>query len=516
MLTNRDSEGHDEDAAAAAANALPLPHAELLPPREYAAEAASTLPLQHAEQEVAQLAQPHVTSCVRYIHEHQSSADDLRSQLPQPTFVVMRQDSHTGSYWISQLLATQSLAIFFETDGKCRSLGERPVEGPTCSSHLQKLVETGCSCRGVRIGHPIETVRYCGQQLFEGKLTPLREPECTDRSANCQGVGIVGVGPASGDDEILPWACEDEQPPLTHKRGASDIGRKQKSCWCKAAFPAIQLLTLERDNLMKRSISFFKELCTDAQRRRGVRPELVAAMDNHKGVTTERSGQLRPSSPPAVFLTFHPTILIERFRASMRQKLDLIEWTAPYSIVYAAHYEDFQLDPVGQTRRLLAALGIRRFDEARLHALVRTNKSAPEDLRDLLLNFDEIERAVAAQLGDCAWRQLVSVGPERFSPCADKPEAWRRALGGRGLESALTMPIVQLRILHCRATGRLCESNAQLCGLDDWANEAVQSRCFNQSAAQLPCNDVEATQCGLAMARSPGKLEAYVYMHLPL
>jgi len=492
----------------------------------------------------------------------------------------MRQDSHTGSYWISQLLATQSLAIFFETDGKCRSLGERPVEGPTCSSHLQKLVETGCSCRGVRIGHPIETVRYCGQQLFEGKLTPLREPECTDRSANCQGVGIVGVGPASGDDEILPWACEDEQPPLTHKRGASDIGRKQKSCWCKAAFPAIQLLTLERDNLMKRSISFFKELCTDAQRRRGARPELVhrstsedwgwsgvdflragrhpswaerreacanpsaecrvpsadflrgcgplrhppgrrrvpqvAAMDNHKGVTTERSGQLRPSSPPAVFLTFHPTILIERFRASMRQKLDLIEWTAPYSIVYAAHYEDFQLDPAGQTRRLLAALGIRRFDEARLHALVRTNKSAPEDLRDLLLNFDEIERAVAAQLGDCAWRQLVSVGPERFSPCADKPEAWRRALGGRGLESALTMPIVQLRILHCRATGRLCESNAQLCGLDDWANEAVQSRCFNQSAAQLPCNDVEATQCGLAMARSPGKLEAYVYMHLPL
>ena len=59
-----------------------------------------------------------------------------------PAFYVLRSSGHVGSRWLSELLATQDLAFFFEFPGRCSS---RYPDRSNAS--LQEIFRLACACR---------------------------------------------------------------------------------------------------------------------------------------------------------------------------------------------------------------------------------------------------------------------------------------------------------------------------------------------------------------------------------
>ena len=91
------------------------------------------------------------------------------------------------------------------------------------------------------------------------------------------------------------------------------------------------------------------------------------------------------------------------------------------------YYEDLQRDPAAVLSGLAAHLGVR-------YAADQTGglrKSTPDNLRRLIVNFDELEAALAPY--PCLQRMLLAPGPMRFDdPCVSNgPERCSKSLQPR-------------------------------------------------------------------------------------
>jgi len=129
---------------------------------------------------------------------------------------------------------------------------------------------------------------------------------------------------------------------------------------------------------------------------------------------TNRSLPTPFSAPPSTnFLWAEPSVMLSRALSSLRERRDMRAAVARYFGRADAelHYETLQAEPERQVRGLLAAVGAGPLDAPALRrsALV---KSSPEDLRNVLLNFDEIRDSFRPW--ECLLKMLRSSTPQHF------------------------------------------------------------------------------------------------------
>lgn len=121
---------------------------------------------------------------------------------------MARQDTHVGSYWISELLGTQNISVFFQFSGVCQG-APRDANGEA----IRRLVAAGCACLHVPMAERKRA--YCSGR-------------CTRATSDCRAVVLMGQG----------W-----QNAAALSQGGT------------------QLLTLERHNVVKHAVSQLKNRC---------------------------------------------------------------------------------------------------------------------------------------------------------------------------------------------------------------------------------------------------------------
>lgn len=131
---------------------------------------------------------------------------------PHPRVVIIRQDTHTGSFWLADLLARHNFSVFFQFAGSC-PVGNHSSQESRADVVLRALAN-GCGCM-----HAHARVRaFCHTGCTTG--TPPLE---------CKGTVVL----------------------MSDLSLASELRRKHR----------VELITWERDNVAKRAISALKDAC---------------------------------------------------------------------------------------------------------------------------------------------------------------------------------------------------------------------------------------------------------------
>ena len=266
--------------------------------------------------------------------------------------------------------------------------------------------------------------------------------------------------------------------------------------------PRLKLVTLERDNSAKRAFSELKNLAADAQALRGLNG--TAHMQNHAKVT------IRSEGDAAVRQLYEcdQGIFIWLLRNSVGRRAFLARDVVArgLDVAYRAHYEDFQRKPTEEARRLLRAVGVSTpaedlspasaEDAQRPPSAVKTVKSASEDLRSQILNFDAVSRAVLAQW-PCVHPQLVASGPARFALCERPPRARLAEVERDGAGFIRS----RVRIIECNASS-CAFALEQACSFKD--NALNRARC-TRFAAREACGEDDRRRCVEVAARRMGR-----------
>ena len=293
--------------------------------------------------------------------------------LPLPILLV-RQDTHVGSLWITKLLeAQQQVSAFFQFDGgQC----SRPRQPPRPRGTPQ-LFEEGCGCQGAHAGDKSSSVK-AGHLSKEDAFC---HGQCTAPPAGAPCKAVLAMADTPRAREILQRTRFTAPP---------------------------RLVALHRDNLAKRAVSSLKADCW------------ARDLSNH-ATAADVSNVSNPT-----YLLIDPQLFLGEAMSSARHQQALLRWFPPGQVAHVTHYEDWQLNADGALRRLLGDLGLGVEPVPSTHAAARANtrKSAREELRRLLVNFDAIANATAMQW-PCLLPQLTSAAPRRFEPCA--PRSWAAA-----------------------------------------------------------------------------------------
>ena len=331
---------------------------------------------------------------------------------PPAHILLVRQDTHVGSLWLTKLLEAQHVSAFFQFDGgQCRPGQSRQPRSP------QALFDEGCRCHGPHAG--------------EGTSVVARGAKETKEDAFCHGrCGAPGASSEVPCKAVLAMA--DTQ--------------RAREILAKSAFRTPpRLVSLHRDNLAKRAVSSLKADCGHWAR----------DLSNHASAADVSN----VSSP--TYLLIDPRLFLAEALGSARHQQALLRSFPPSRVAHAACYEEWQLDPDAALRRLFADLGLDLDEQggggdgggdgggrvdggggnggpsARaagtgnplLHARTTskssrprtTSKSGREQLSRLLLNFDAVANATAARW-PCLLPQLHSAAPRRWPPC--HPRTW--------------------------------------------------------------------------------------------
>ena len=88
----------------------------------------------------------------------------------QSHILLARQDTHTGSYWISELLSSQRVSSFFQFSGRCA--GDANSSLPHQLHALARVFERGCGCLGVR--GQLRERAYCTSRCSTDAPAPTR------------------------------------------------------------------------------------------------------------------------------------------------------------------------------------------------------------------------------------------------------------------------------------------------------------------------------------------------------
>ena len=423
--------------------------------------------------------------------------------LEAPIFAVLRAGGHVGSNWIAQLLSSQDVAMYFESDGLCNdpsdgaesaTLTRGPrrthrVQGGVPELALGFLVNAGCRCAlpFIRAGNEDSSGHVHESDFCEGDdiryggefFAACRE----DPDPRCRGIGLMSVNPPGA---ILPWLCDDH--------GDDDCS----ACWCAGVVKGIKIVTLERDNAAKCAFSVLKQTAADAQRVRKL--DGTAAMQNHAIATrVEKDARVRQ------FYHVEPMIFMLLLWRSINIRAKWWNVVRDLAIAYEAHYEDFQRAPAEETRKLLRAVGILDSDGGAPGGPPsgRTVKSGPESLASVILNFGAISSFLLAQW-PCVHPQFVSKVPERFDVCPF-PLSWGNEPPGGGWEGYREMyreTGVGLRLLECKwpADGMpACLFTQQQTCVFGGMNNVNDSRCRDLAATEA-CGEEDEQRCKEAVA----------------
>ena len=159
-----------------------------------------------------------------------SAARTKQSGKELPAFAILRSDSHVGSYWITELLASYGVSMFFETDGHCGGPGEPTLQPQVSEAGLKFMLHAGCRCWMPQHRPVLEEMYFCSEP---GK-TPLHkefDAGCRNRPARqCRGIGLMAVGPIqypTGGHALLPWTCAT----------TGGLDSDCSACWCADAVP---------------------------------------------------------------------------------------------------------------------------------------------------------------------------------------------------------------------------------------------------------------------------------------
>ena len=340
--------------------------------------------------------------------------------VPPAHILLVRQDTHVGSLWLTKLLEAQHISAFFQFDGgQCRPGQSRQPRSP------QALFDEGCRCHGPHAGEGTSIVVRGGKETKEGAF-------CHGR---CGGPGAASEAPCKA---VLAMA---------------DTQRAREILARSSFRTPPRLVSLHRDNLAKRAVSSLKADCGNWAR----------DLSNHASAADVSN----VSSP--TYLLIDPRLFLAEALGSARHQQALLRSFPPSRVAHAASYEEWQLDPDAALRRLFADLGLgldeqggggdgggrvdgggggggpaagatstankpllhpRTTSKPRTSGRPRTtrsgkprttSKSGREQLSRLLLNFDAVANATAARW-PCLLPQLHSAAPRRWPPC--HPRTW--------------------------------------------------------------------------------------------
>ena len=332
---------------------------------------------------------------------------------------VKRASGHSGSRWIAVNLAASNLSTFFQDGGLCAGRCCLPTGAPQATparrlDALAALYDAGCRCMFARdaragAGFGNERCMTCGKGGPRPRQIRANETGCqwgeycrgacaAEAPAACAGVATVGAIPDDPADDYHD-KCDGKRSWCLNKA----VARRAWHADLKRRIPDLAVVSWDRDNSVKHALSYLKHNhhfdCAS--------PFLA----NH-GHRDEASLEARAA--PRSFLYVHPTRLLLKAAEKALGRLALKLELKSVDVSYAAHYEAFQVDEAGEMARLLGALGVPVPDAWATDELV---KLTPEDLRDLLVNFDELNATLAPW--PCLRAMLGSAAPERFAPCAE-------------------------------------------------------------------------------------------------
>ena len=314
-------------------------------------------------------------------------------QGPIPVLLV-RQDTHVGSWWLMQLLESSGVHAYRRSDGVCRG----PARNASASPRgLRALLAAGCGCKSV----------YANGDASSEKLVLKAEPfcrgQCSSSTAPCKAVAAMA--------DTIP----------AHYLLKSIEHDASDSAGTRKASPRIVLL--QRENIAMRVISSLKADCW----------------------ARDLQGHATPVDLPNVShptsMLVDPELFLEEALNSARRQQQLERLFPRDQVAHTTSYEELQLDSERAVAHLLAGLGLESGPARQADA----QKLRHEQLQHLLVNFDELKNAT--QHWPCLLAQLRSSSPQRWAPC--HPRTWP-AHQLRHVEDAGRAVMIECQSMTCR------------------------------------------------------------------
>ena len=348
-----------------------------------------------------------------------SDAMNIGGRYTAPTsFVVTRQDTHVGSYWLSLLLSRHNISTFFEHRGECPAVPPNKSAVPVSVDSLRRLFASGCGCLDLDAYKRRDA--YCKNGCTAPRAIEAPVTLQTRCKAYCRQDAVSCIRP---DCSACEWCNTTLQ---SHEIEQMVRKRWRAGCQGVAAIDVHPNLAAEahrqglarviafgRANVAKRAVSSLKLRCRSS------------FLDNH---ATAKS---RQASVPTL-LWLHPNLFLRESSLSAEHREHFIglfqrsssaKGAGPLAdvLTHRIDYEDLQADSHGTIQALLAAMQrthpLSSGDEvARSEALATVNsattnsetvKSSDDDLRRLVLNLDAIN-ASAAERWPCLLPHLLS------------------------------------------------------------------------------------------------------------
>lgn len=294
-----------------------------------------------------------------------------QSKLPHKNLLIVREDMHIGSFWMTNLLEKQNISTFFQFNGDCSPFNGKPKLEPV--EALQRLLEDGCKCPR-NVGAITRMSLYC-----KGNCRRL-QPD-----PSCQAVAVVGV----------------------HLSTAEPLVAAGKAT----------IVTMTRENTIKTSISHIKDRCGKD-----------GGLANHALARNVNSTLMRTP----ILMWIDPHIFAaqvlqnegnrRRFDHDTARRLLPVAQHAGSGLVTTAlgtsaeprmSYEAFQLQPSEAMRKLMSELGLAYIVSSEESLTVKTSS---EILEHKIINFDSLNRSISlftpAPAQECLQTQLLSRAPE--------------------------------------------------------------------------------------------------------
>ena len=256
---------------------------------------------------------------------------------------VKRASGHSGSRWITTLLAAANMSTFFQWGGECDGACCRVPDLVAPAARVDALAELyACGC-GCAAAPDAERTMQCGTRWRPAGGE--RDPSCSHENAYCGG-GCGGGGADEACAGVATVAADPddmESPPTTAESAAEAwpsakaAARRAFHADLSARLPTLQFVTWDRDNAVKHALSFLKH------NHRGDCG--VAALANHG-----RGGANATGEEPRAFLVVNARRLAAEATGRALGRLALATAFAGLPVAYAAHYEAFQRDEAGETQ----------------------------------------------------------------------------------------------------------------------------------------------------------------------
>lgn len=341
-----------------------------------------------------------------------------------------------GSLWLTKLLETQNVRAFHQFDGVCNGAHNASV-APRVP---QALFAEGCGCRGSR---PLGAAGA-------SEAVEERHKEQEYCSGQCSGLATDG-GPSAED---RPCKAVAAMADVLRAKDVMASYRTNRYCGTQRACeaPKPRLVVLRRDNLVKRAVSSLKSGCYARDLSNHATLSDVTNVTNPTFLMVDPHLFLvrlpwRLTSPP-VLARAHPCCSIHMRQLevlnSARHQQRLSRLFPREAVAATTTYEDLQSNPAAALRRLFIELGL-PYDDSTPAATaggisagkasrmagsssspssrgrMLLHKSAPEQLQQLLLNYDGIANTTARQW-PCLLPQLRSGRARQWAPC--QPRTW--------------------------------------------------------------------------------------------